>query len=70
VYFGGGSATGARTRRHRWKYQRHIMKSRTVLLLLLVIVYYAGIALVMISGVPGHAVSDTPNPLATTHAIN
>jgi hypothetical protein len=36
----------------------------------LVIVYYAGIALVMISGVPGHAVSDTPNPLATTHAIN
>ena len=68
--FGGGSATGARTRRLRWIDQRHIMKSRTVLLLLLVIVYYAGIALVMISGVPGHAVSDTPNPLATTPAIN
>ena len=46
------------------------MKTRTVLLLLLVIVYYAGIALVMISGVPGHTVSDTPNTLATVRAIN
>ena len=46
------------------------MKTRTVLLLLLVIVYYAGIALVMISGVPGHTVSDTPNTLASTRAIN
>ena len=70
MYLGGGSATGVRSRRHRWIYQRHIMKSRTVLLLLLVIVYYAGIALVMLSGVPGHTVSATPHTLATTRAIN
>jgi hypothetical protein len=45
------------------------MKTRTVLLLLLIIVYYAGIALVMIPGAPaqGHEASDTP---ATARAIN
>ena len=48
------------------------MKARTVLLLLLIFVYYAGIALVMTPGAQaqGHEASDTTNTPASARTIN
>jgi hypothetical protein len=48
------------------------MKARTVLLLLLIIVYYAGIALGMmpIAQAQGHKASATSNTPASARAIN
>jgi hypothetical protein len=48
------------------------MKARTVLLLLLIIVYSVGIALVMLPSAHalGHEASDTSNTPASARAIN